>query len=160
GVKMPALAVAECLHLAGIRPQDVDAVAVGWDQPRMSAGEGAGWQFDSPRHFLGHLGFYGPRLPDTYFIPHHQAHAASVFHASPYSHAAVLVVDGNGEDECTTIFRARRGEPLIRLARWPQIYSLGHLYEAASVWLGFGKRGAGKTMGLAAYGADSVSADP
>ena len=160
GVKMPVLAVAQCLGLAGIGPQEVDAVAVGWDEPRMSAGGGLGWRFDSPRQFLGQLGFYGPRLPDTYFVAHHHAHAASAFHASPYDHAAVLVVDGNGEDECTTIFRARRGEPLIRLARWPRIYSLGYLYEAASVWLGFGKRGGGKTMGLAAYGADDGMADP
>lgn len=156
GVKMPALAVAQCLHLAGITPEQVDAVAVGWDEPRLNTE----WRFDSPQHFLAALGFYGPRLPDTYFVPHHLAHAASAFHASGYEQAAVLVVDGNGEDESATIFRARRGEPLVRLARWPRIYSLGHLYEAASVWLGLGRHGAGKTMGLAAYGAESAPGDP
>ncbi|TKA02216.1 carbamoyltransferase C-terminal domain-containing protein [Actinacidiphila oryziradicis] len=160
GVKAPALAVARCLETAGIDAADVDVVAVGWDEPRMSARQGAPWHFDSPRHLLGQLGFYGPQLPDLQFHPHHQAHAASAFHASPYDQAAVLVVDGNGEDECISIYRARRGQPLVRLERWPQVFSLGHLYEAASLWLGLGRRGAGKTMGLAAYGATDNVPDP
>lgn len=160
GVHMPALAVEQCLRLAGVHAQDVDVVAVGWDEPRISARDGQIWQFDSPRHFLAGLGFGGRRLPDLYFVPHHQAHAASAFHASGYNSAAVLVVDGNGEDECTSIYRARRGEPLVRLASWPRVYSIGHMYEAASVWLGLGKRGAGKTMGLAAYGAWVTPTEP
>jgi carbamoyltransferase len=160
GVKAPQLAVARCLETAGIEAADVDVVAVGWDEPRMSARQGAPWHFDSPRHLLGQLGFYGRRLPDMQFVAHHQAHAACAFHASPYDQAAVLVVDGNGEDECISIYRGRRGEPLVRLERWPQVFSLGHLYEAASLWLGLGRRGAGKTMGLAAYGADQDVPDP
>ncbi|OEV09315.1 carbamoyltransferase C-terminal domain-containing protein [Streptomyces nanshensis] len=152
GVKSPALAVAHCLRTAGITPQQVDVVAVGWDEPRMSARAGSPWHFDSPRHLLGQLGFHGTRLPDMQFIAHHQAHAASAFYASDYEQAAVLVADGNGEDECISLYRARRGHPLVRVERWPQVYSLGHLYEAASEWLGLGRRGAGKVMGLAAYG--------
>ncbi|MZE76811.1 carbamoyltransferase C-terminal domain-containing protein [Streptomyces xinghaiensis] len=160
GVKAPALAVDRCLETAGIKAADVDAVAVGWDEPRMSDRHGTHWHYDSPRHLLSQLGFYERRLPDLQFVPHHQAHAASAFHASPYHQAAVLVVDGNGEDECISIYRARRGEPLVRLDRWPQVFSLGHLYEAASHWLGLGRRGAGKTMGLAAYGGGQDMPDP
>jgi carbamoyltransferase len=152
----PALSAARCLEVAGLQPGDVDVVAVGWDEPRLSAREGRPWTFDSPRHLLGQIGFYGRRLPDLQFVPHHQAHAASAFHAGPYKEAAVLVVDGNGEDESISVYRARRGQPLVRLARWPQVVSLGHLYEAASTWLGLGRRGAGKTMGLAAYGGAGV----
>lgn len=160
GVKAPALAVARCLQTAGIDAADVDVVAVGWDEPRLSARQGVPWHFDSPRALLGQLGFYGQRLPDMQFVAHHQAHAASAFHASPYDQAAVLVVDGNGEDEAISIYRARRGHPLVRLARWPQVCSLGHLYEAASQWLGLGRRGAGKVMGLAAYGSGQDVPDP
>lgn len=160
GVNAPTLSVARCLETAGVQPGDIDVVAVGWDEPRLSARMGEPWTFDSPRHLLGRLGFYGRRLPDLQFVPHHQAHAASGFHASPYEQAAVLVVDGNGEDESISIYRARRGQPLVRLARWPQVFSLGHLYEAASQWLGLGRRGAGKVMGLAAYGASQNVPDP
>lgn len=156
GTKYPVLATARCLQIAGIGPHEVDAVAVGWDEPRLDRG----WEFESPGRFLDRLGLYGPRRPDLQFVPHHLAHAASAFHASPFASATVLVVDGNGEDECASIYRARRGQPLVRLVRWPRIYSLGHLYEAASKWLGLGRHGAGKTMGLAAYGSDRPEADP
>ncbi|NKY96723.1 carbamoyltransferase C-terminal domain-containing protein [Nocardiopsis alborubida] len=149
GTHMPTLAVAACLRIAGIDAHQVDAVAVGWDEPRLAAAAGRGWEFTSPAHFLAALGL--PHRPSLHCVPHHQAHAASAFHASGDEAAAVLVVDGNGESESTSLWRAQRGHPLVQIAVWPQVASLGHLYEAASSWLGLGKRGAGKTMGLAAY---------
>jgi carbamoyltransferase len=148
-VHMPTAAVARCLQLAGISAAEVDAVAVGWDEPRL---HGGGWHFDSPAEFLHGLGFPAGVVPDVYFVPHHRAHAASAFYPSSYAAAVVLVVDGNGEDESMSLYQARRGAPLIRLASWPQVCSLGHAYEAVSRWLGLGKHGAGKVMGLAAYG--------
>ena len=156
GVRMPTLAVAHCLGLAGVDAREVDAVAVGWDEPRLRAQVGRTWDFDSPRDFLAGLGFHSPVVPDLRFVPHHHAHAAVAFHASDYPSAAVVVIDGNGEDESISIFRAVRGQPLVRLETWPRICSPGHLCEAASAWLGFGKRGAGRTMGLAAYGAGAL----
>ncbi|WP_322780377.1 carbamoyltransferase C-terminal domain-containing protein [Frankia sp. Cas4] len=160
GVRMPALSVRQCLRLAAVTAEEIDVVAVGWDEPRMSSRAGQPWRFDSPREFLTALGFRGPRWPDLHFVPHHRAHAASAFHASGYDRAAVLVLDGNGEDECTSIYRAQRGGPLVRVASWPQVYSVGHMYEAVSAWLGLGRHGAGRTMGLAAYDAGNVPIDP
>ncbi|MEV0357667.1 carbamoyltransferase C-terminal domain-containing protein [Nocardia sp. NPDC050697] len=159
-VRFPIFAVARCLQLAAIDPGEIDAVAVGWNEPRHHRLGDGRWAFDSPRELLAALGIQRSRLPDVYFVPHHLAHAVSAFYGSDFEEAAVAVVDGNGEDESTSIYRAQRGQPLIRLERWPQIHSLGHLYEAASDWLGLGKRGAGKTMGLAAYGADLDLDDP
>lgn len=149
---LPVHAIAKCLEIAGVAPQEVDIVAIGWDEPRLCARRGQPWEFDTFRELLMQLGIGNTtRIPDVYFVPHHRAHAASAFYSSPYSAAAVLVVDGNGEDESVSIFRARRGAPLIRLASWPRVYSIGYLYEVVSDWLGFGRLGAGKTMGLAAY---------
>lgn len=159
GTHMPALAVQECLRIAGITADQVDAVAVGWDEPRMAAAAGRAWEFSCPDQFLAALGLGGHR-PSLHFVPHHQAHAASAFHASGSTAAAVVVVDGNGESEATSLWRARAGHPLVQVARWPQVYSLGHMYEAASHWLGLGKRGAGKTMGLAAYADPHTRMDP
>jgi carbamoyltransferase len=159
-IRFPSMAVARCIELAGIGADEIDAVAVGWNEPRHHGTAAAPWGFDSPREFLAALGIHRSRGPDVHFVPHHLAHATSAFYSSDFHEAAVAVVDGNGEDESTSIYRARRGQPLVRLERWPQIYSLGHLYEAASEWLGLGKRGAGKTMGLAAYGIDLDLDDP
>jgi carbamoyltransferase len=159
GAHMPAAAALECLRIAGVPAGEVDAVAVGWDEPRMAAAQGRVWEFSSPDQFLTALGLSGHR-PSVHFIPHHQAHAASAFHASGFASSAVVVVDGNGESEATSLWRAHAGHPLVQVAVWPQVYSLGHMYEAASAWLGLGKRGAGKTMGLAAYAASDDRVDP
>ena len=43
-----------------------------------------------------------------HFVPHHRAHAASAFYASPFRRAAVLVVDGIGE---TSTAWLGRGSP-------------------------------------------------
>ncbi|MFC7344528.1 carbamoyltransferase C-terminal domain-containing protein [Saccharopolyspora griseoalba] len=155
---VPTRAVQRCLELGGVTAEQLEAIAVGWDEPRMALRSGQGWEFDSPEAFLAALGL-GSSGAEVVFVPHHRAHAASAFHASGRASAAVLVVDGNGEDESTSIFHARRGHGMRRVERWPQVHSLGHVYEAASVWLGLGKRGEGKTMGLAAHLSGSLD-DP
>jgi len=40
--------------------------------------------------------FFGPNLP-CYWIPHHTAHLAYAFYASPYQEAEVLAIDGLGD---------------------------------------------------------------
>ena len=158
---MPVLAVAHCLRVAGISWSDVDVVATGWDIPRMSARWGEEWKFPSAIDFLRALGLpRNERSPDLQFVPHHRAHAASAFHASAKQVAGVLVVDGNGEDESISIFRAERGKPMVRLRRWARSTSLGYMYDSVSDFLGLGLLNAGKTMGLAAYGRQSGVADP
>ncbi|MFD0076740.1 carbamoyltransferase N-terminal domain-containing protein [Streptomyces sp. NPDC127166] len=125
-------------------------VAVGWDDRRLFPG-----RFADDRHFLQEaLGssFDAGHVPELVRVPHHRAHAASSFYASPFTKAAVLVADGNGENESTTIRTFADGsEPVLHHSR-PRTASLGYAYNAASVWLGFNHLNAGKTMGLAAYG--------
>jgi carbamoyltransferase len=158
---LPVQAVRECLSLAALHTSDIDVVTVGWDLPRMSARWGTQWKFPHAREFLDSIGLeLSQRLPDLQFVQHHRAHAASAFHASGYERAAVLVVDGNGEDESISIFSAERGRPMVRLHCWPRVHSLGYLYEEVSDWLGLGRLNAGKTMGLAAYGRSSAAAVP
>jgi carbamoyltransferase len=158
---LPVNAVAHCLTSAGISASDVDVVATGWDVPRMSARWGQEWKYGSAGDFLSALGLpSGPRPPDLQFFPHHRAHAASAFYASGYQSAAVIVADGNGEDESISIYRAETGKPMVRVQRWPRVLSLGYMYDAVSSWLGLGLMNAGKTMGLAAYGRADASFDP
>src|SRR6185436_725560 len=76
----------------------------------------------------------------------------SAFFASPFESAAVLTVDGVGEDATTTMWRGE-GASLTRLAELGFPHSLGLLYGALTAYLGFEvNEGEYKVMGLAAYG--------
>ena len=91
-------------------------------------------------------------MPEVRFVGHHLAHATLAFRASDFEQAAVLVVDGNGDDESISIYRADRERGLVRKRVWPRSHSLGYLYDAACRFAGFGQLQAGKLMGLSAYG--------
>ncbi len=91
-------------------------------------------------------------LPVLKFTSHHQSHAASAFFPSPYSHAAVLCMDGVGEWATTSVWL---GEDNRLTPQWEIQFphSLGLLYSAFTYYTGF-KVNAGeyKLMGLAPYG--------
>jgi carbamoyltransferase len=85
------------------------------------------------------------------FIPHHRAHAASAFFCSPFRQAALLVVDGIGEDSTAWLgIGTPSGTRAIEEIPYPQ--SIGMLWERIAVYLGFTEYDACKVMGLAAYG--------
>ncbi len=86
-----------------------------------------------------------------HFVPHHCAHAASAFHASPFRRAAVLVVDGIGETSTAWLGRASL-KGLEQLEEIPYPHSIGMLWERVAVYLGFTEFDACKVMGLAACG--------
>ena len=84
---------------------------------------------------------------------HHRSHAASAFFASPYEDAAVLTIDGVGEDVSTAMWRGE-GIALTCVGGVPYPHSLGLLYAAVTAYLGFEvNEGEYKVMGLAAFGA-------
>ncbi|MFH1551172.1 MAG: carbamoyltransferase [Planctomycetota bacterium] len=94
------------------------------------------------------LGYKGKIL----FVGHHRAHAASAFLVSPFEEAAILTVDGVGEDATTTLGRGKGSQiTLTHEIDFP--HSLGLLYSTVTAWLGFKpNNGEGKVMGLASYG--------
>lgn len=142
-------AVGFCLARAGIELSDVDVIATGWDMSRLVPG-----MFSTERELVeAMIGVsLGRATPEIVHVPHHLAHAASAFYGSTFRQAAVLVVDGNGEDESASIWRFEEGVEPKREESWPRHCSLGWAYDAASRWLGLSFLDAGKTMGLAAYG--------
>ncbi len=151
----PRNAVQFCLASATVAAEDIDVVAIGWDVPRLRRSFGGHWDHTSGVELLREL--VGPELAGRMrarleFVPHHFAHAAAAFGASGFPEAAVLIVDGQGEDSAISIFRADRAGGLRLIRSWSPRYSLGFLYEAATEWLGFGFLEAGKTMALAAFG--------
>ncbi len=84
-------------------------------------------------------------------IGHHDSHAASFF-VSPFDEAAVVVMDGYGDDAATSVY-AGRGNRLERRWHTSMFNSLGMLYTFVTDYLGFGGfSDEGKVMALAACG--------
>ncbi len=171
---LPVGAVAACLELGGIGPDDLDAVVfyerplsvahrfvaskrrvgprsfrsfVG-DAPRLVAVNLAvGYRLD--RHMRS-IGRTRP-LPVRY-SEHHLSHASAAFHPSPFERAAVLTVDGIGEWTTASVAVGHRERiEVLEELRYPD--SLGLLYSLVTHWCGFTpNEGEYKVMGLAPYG--------
>lgn len=116
---------------------------------------------NAPRHLLGgvphHLqaGFREAALTPSdrwHFVPHHLAHAASAFLVSPFEQAAVLTLDGRGE-QATTSYWLGDGTRLKALGQVNMPHSLGLLYERVTEYLGFlPSSDEYKVMALASFG--------
>jgi carbamoyltransferase len=148
--RFPVNAARYCLATAGLTWRDLDAVAMGWDMRRFRTWEDAE-RADMYAELFG-AEAAGEDGPEFVFVEHHLAHALSSFYASGFERAGVLVVDGSGELESASIYAGDRSSGLTLKRQWARGYSIGLMYEAASDLLGFGRFGAGKTMGLAPYG--------
>jgi carbamoyltransferase len=85
-------------------------------------------------------------------LEHHSTHFASAFFGSPFDRAAILSVDGMG-DFVSTLSGAGDGNQLQYFDRTFYPHSLGYLYNAITLYLGFPAYGDEyKVMGLAPYG--------
>jgi predicted NodU family carbamoyl transferase len=146
----PTLAVAACLKAGGVAPSDVDAVAVGWDYRLLGIADHPRFRPEALATMI--FGEAAPAtMPPLRWVPHHLAHAASAYYSCGMDDVAILVIDGAGESQSATVARGRDGRIEI-LREWPIAQSLGFLYGGAAQWAGLGEWGAGKLMGLAAYG--------
>jgi carbamoyltransferase len=127
----------------------------GWDPLFLSS------IVNAPRHLAGgvplHLqarlrGYKSNGPTQWHFVEHHTAHAASAFHASPYTSAAVMTLDGRGEI-ATTSYNIGEGNSLQRLGQVNMPHSLGLLYEEVTEYLGFLRSSDEyKVMALASFG--------
>lgn len=83
---------------------------------------------------------------------HHGSHAASAFFPSPFKDAAILVLDGVGEFDTTSIWVGEKNK-LTKVSSIKFPHSLGLLYSALTYYIGFKvNSGEYKVMGLAPYG--------
>lgn len=76
---------------------------------------------------------------------------------SGFERAAVLVIDGRGEERSTSTALGAGAEIAIQ-EQWDTSRSLGNYYGIAAEWAGMGYWDAGKLMGLAPYGTASQPA--
>ncbi|WP_439427701.1 carbamoyltransferase family protein [Micromonospora sp. LA-10] len=148
-MRQPAMhSVQACLDMGRIELADVDHIAIGWD-PDLAPHDMR--LRDSLANFLASHRLIRESPPSIHRVPHHLAHAALGYFTSGFDDAAILVVDGQGEDVATTIFHGR-GQRIEERLRFGIADSLGFFYAAVTRYLGFSVGGGGKTMGLAASG--------
>ncbi len=167
----PQHAVDYCLRVAGLTAEQVDHV-VFYEKPLLKferlletylAVAPAGFhsflqampqwvhaKLQLPR--LMNQGLGGRYQRPYVYTEHHEAHAASAFFPSPFTQAAILVLDGVGEWATGTYGTGAGGKlSLTHEMRFP--HSLGLLYSAFTYFCGFKvNSGEYKLMGLAPYG--------
>jgi carbamoyltransferase len=122
--ELPDNAIAECLRIANVSPDQVDCVAV--VRPFAEGPES--------EHHL-HL---RRRFPNCRFVvvEHHLAHAASAFYPSGFDQATVLTLDRSGDFRCGARWRGAGNE----LSLEKELYlpdSLGDVYGRVAELLGF-----------------------
>ncbi len=90
------------------------------------------------------------------FFDHHDCHAAACYFPSKFKEAAILTIDGAGEQAATRIYHAK-GNKFFKKIQFDFPNSLGALYSLTAAHLGFKVDcDEGKIMGLAAYGDGSL----
>jgi carbamoyltransferase len=158
--ELPELAARWCLARAGVRPDDLDAVAYSYDPALAPPTDGvldARWEglrtlyvHRAPRFLASALPGLDPAR--VRYVPHHVAHAASAYRAAGWRDCAVLVLDGRGERTSHLAGRVAGGElEILAAQRLP--HSLGLVYEDLTAHLGFRRASDEyKVMALAAYG--------
>jgi len=176
--RFPVLSIQACLDFASVQPGDVDFICQGWSRPRAPflhdlRNFATGRQspnfravLNSTRSFLsmwhqrgGENRFrqsFNNSKAEFRFVDHHLAHAISAYAYSGFDDAAVLVLDGRGAWEATSLWHGRDGRLEHKWTiPWPN--SLGLFYAKFTQYLGFTPYSdEWKVMGLAPYGAPGI----
>jgi len=174
----PKNAIRACLDFAHVRADQLDEVCFGWQTP------GSVYRHDlkcyatrkmpltylnglnSTLHFLsmwhqesGAKKFaqqFGPAKAKMRFVEHHLAHAISAYAYSGFGEAAVVVMDGRGAWEASSIWHGHDGK-LEHVLTIPFPNSVGCFYSGFTEYLGFQPNSdEWKVMGLAPYGKPGV----
>ena len=172
--RFPQHAIRACLEFARIDAALVDEVCFGWQVP------GAGFRHDlkcyasgkmpatysnalnSTLHFLSmwrqrggakrFTQIFGETKARMRFVGHHLAHAISAYAYSGLDEAAIVVMDGRGAWEATSIWHGRDGK-IEHVLTIPFPDSVGFFYSMFTEYLGFqAYSDEWKVMGLAPYG--------
>jgi carbamoyltransferase len=170
----PRRAIQACLKFVGISVTDLDYITQSWPKPGavlrhdlkcmatgqvpMSFGRIKGALISATSNTLDRggavsfeRGFGRCRAPFR-FIDHHLAHAISGYSYSGFENSAILVIDGRGAWESTSLWHGVDGK-LTKIWTLPWPNSLGLFYAYFTDLLGFtAYSDEWKVMGLAPYG--------
>ncbi len=177
--RFPALSIRACLDFAGIQPDQVDFLCQGWSLPRAgflhdlncyaTGKQPADFRsllnstrnFASMWHQRGGENRFRQMFPGVKtqfrFVDHHLAHAISAYAFSGFDDSAILVLDGRGAWEATSLWHGRDGRlEHVWTIPWPN--SLGLFYAQFTQYLGFTPYSdEWKVMGLAPYGEPGIN---
>ncbi|MXV62224.1 carbamoyltransferase [Natronorubrum sp. JWXQ-INN-674] len=174
----PERAIRACLEYEGIELADVEKIVLPYD-PKLRSKIAGHYlkntaQLDSHLSKVTHLknvardqllGRFAPNrivesrleeigtpVPPIENRAHHECHAVSAFHPSPFDEALVLTIDAKGEYDSTVVWHATP-DGLERVRTYEHPNSWGLFYAAITNYLGYRMfNGEGKVMGLAPYG--------
>ena len=173
--KFPALAICQCLKIAGLEFSDIDGLAVGRDSSA-NLSKKIQYALANPTKLLNlarirtkrsglddlktqisdNCGVDAAKLRfKQYNVEHHLAHTASAYFASPWDSAAGFSLDGSG-DFVSCMLSKCEGNQISITQRVYVPHSLGSLYSMICEFIGYTKYGdEGKVMGLAPLGEDA-----
>ena len=151
-------AIEACLKDTGYTLADIDYIAYGW-LPELEAAtkisDNISVSDELTQRILPPQYLDAKSRAPIHFVQHHYTHAASTYYTSGLDSAAILVIDGRGEDESISLLHAK-GNTITLIESYPMLYSLGVFYSAAGTCAGIGGKaghsGPGKLMGLAPFG--------
>jgi len=177
--RFPHHAIRACLEFAKVRPDQLDFICQGWPVPRrvfttdlkcFLRGQypitylnvlNSARLYASMAHrnggFRSFTSHFGPTRAQMRFVDHHLAHAISAYAYSGFDNAAVVVMDGRGAWEASSIWYGHDGHlDHVLTIPWPN--SLGLFYAQFTQYLGFVPNSdEWKVMGLAPYGKPGVN---
>ena len=179
--RFPHMAVQACLKFAGVTPAEVDEVCFGWQKPGALFRHDL-WCYTTGRLPLTYLNLlnttryylsmwhqqsgakvfarkFGPLKARMRFVDHHLAHAISAYGFSGFDDSAIVIMDGRGAWEATSIWHGRDGR-IEHVLTIPFPNSIGGFYSAFTDYLGFVPNSdEWKVMGLAPHGKPGVNLD-
>jgi carbamoyltransferase len=175
----PHNAIRACLEFAKVTLNQLDFICQGWPAP----GKGLGTDLKCflsgqyPLTYLNVLNFartfasmyhqnggfnrftqyFGPTRAQMRFVDHHVAHAISAYSYSGFDNSVVVIMDGRGAWEASSIWYGHGGRlDHVLTIPWPN--SLGLFYAQFTQYLGFVPNSdEWKVMGLAPYGSPGVN---
>lgn len=170
--QFPSQSIAKCLDVLGLSINDIDVIAY-YEKPLLkferlldtfvttyphslrpfikSIPEWLGGKINVEQKIRSQMGFKKKIM----FVPHHLSHAAAAYYTSPFTRSALLIIDGVGEYQTTTLWEGDQNAiSLVSSMNFP--HSLGLLYSTFTAFLGFKvNEDEYKMMGLSAYGKPS-----
>ncbi len=143
---LPVHAIRYCLQEAGLRPGQVDTIALARPVEDGQRGLDSS-EYQIPRRLR--LDFPSSRIV---VVDHHLCHAAAAFYPSSFNESAILTMDGQGDLKTLSLGIGRGTEiKTLRDAYVPD--SLGNLYSRVTALAGFGHVGdEHRLQWLSAYG--------
>lgn len=158
--EVPHHAIAFCLDKASYSLDDVETIAVGWNFDKVfgNIGSKPPTRDELIDLYLPRDRFKYSKRPNLEMVSHHLAHAASAYYLSGMPESLILVIDGQGETQSTSVFIGK-GKDISLVKEFGVTDSLGYFYEAISEYVGLSRLDAGKTMGLASYGSPRYGFD-